>query len=266
MDGIYPSYQTAIFCTNIEAEPSDAIIRRSDIFVLSAKDRPSKTRLQEIAALLNAKGRKNSRFTELRAIGDFFYWYVATHMEMFSESLDIDDFGMKLVTALEEELEMDLSWLKSVAIEDHETEIREEIDDNIINNFKKFIADTYNRHFRVLEGQQIVEDGIMTVDTENDPFSMSSIKALIRRNAFPFIVPHVDPDYCILLKGPLKKWYRQEQNMLVTLEAFYNQAIDLSKDNFYGFKMGYFNTNNDKRKNGCKVQYQFIYDLLNNKL
>lgn len=266
MDGVYPSYQTAIFCTNIEAEPSDAIIRRSDIFVLSAKDRPSKQQLKQISRLLNDKGRKNSRFKELRAIGDFIYDYVYHHMELFSESLDIDDFGMKLVSALEQETGKDLSWLKSVAIEDHEVEIREEIDDNIINNFKKFIADTYNRHFRVLEGQQIVEDGIMTLDTDNDPFSMSSIKALIRRNAFPFIVPHVDPEYCILLKGPLKKWYRQEQNMLVTLEAFYNQAIDLSNDNCYDFKMGYFNTNNNKRKNGCKVQYQFIYDLLNNKL
>lgn len=270
IDAIYPSYQAAIFCTNIGTETSDAIIRRSDIFTLSAYERPNRSDLQKIAALLNSKGRRNSRFRDLRPIGDFMFAYVARHMELFNESLDIDDFAMRLVDALEDELGLDLDWLRGIGTEDQEQTIREEVDDDIVANFKEYFSNSYNRYFRILEGQQQVVDGIMTVDDEADAFSLNNIKILVRRNAFPFIVAHgTKPDFCVFLKGPIKKFYKQEFNMLVNLEAFENQVREFDNpDDPYGFHNGIFTTQNanGKRKNGLLVPYRFLYDLLNNRI
>ena len=254
-DASYYSYSTAILSTNVDIQQSDAFLRRSNVFYFNASERATEEDIEKIAELLN-NNRINDRFTELSAIGDFCFTYLAENKHLFEE-MTVEDLELHLVDKLEEVTGADLSWMKEDAKEDTISAI-EEIDDEVLDAFLQEIKDCYNNTFRVYTTIELDEDENVSIP---NAFSKEGLITIITRGICSILDYNPNSDTIIISGNKLKNFFKREYNKIVTSASFYEELLPFADD--YEIEKGRFYINK-KTVRGIRVQPELIIDLLNN--
>lgn len=84
-----PAYSNLIFTSNALIPSQDAFIRRSEFVEFTSSERMSDLDKKEFNKEFNHINWRDTDFLNLRAVGDFIVWYVASNMDLFSKGREV---------------------------------------------------------------------------------------------------------------------------------------------------------------------------------
>lgn len=256
----YPSYQSAIFCANIDIPSTSSFIRRCETFMFSPENRATPDVLDNLGKLLNVKGVKNKKFALLRPIGDFVTYLLATNLHWLEE-YTLDDLRSKMIDELQKNTNVNLQWMRLTSFDLEET-LEDDVTDVILDTFKQYLTQVYNKTFKIMDNQIISSDGVLT-GVNALAFDANKVRILIQHNSYAFL-EYTRDDNIFAPQGIMKKWYKNQHNMVVSGKAFYDRIKEY--EGAYDITFGKFRITKEKRKRGIKMSLDFIVDLMNNKL
>lgn len=272
------SYQSAIFCTNVDLPISDALERRFVKLYFTNGDIPSKLDLDNIKTLLNKKGKKNYNFKKLRPIGDFCVYFLHNNPQVLMECSSIDELVDLLIDKMEKSADIALDWLREGSTEfstlEVNTQIQDDYTDNLlVNSFLQHIRVAYNYQFKVANNRiiQLNEND----DLPSVGFEKNNVVDMTNLGLFSFVYPHSNK-FCYVPTGEIKKWYIERYNGIFTSTEFTRQLKDLAS---FVFDDEYIDKNiksgqkpssknvkerfDGKRPSGIKIGYDLLVSLLN---
>ena len=202
LDGVHtkiPAYSNMCFTSNSFIPTNDAFVRRCDYLEFTKKERLDDDDIDEFEDKFNHQSWHNTRFIDLRPIGDFMVSYVNEHQEILGYKRKELEFG--LLDALFKYVgESTPKWLKSTAelldVSDTDNEILSEFRRMFMKDYKALTRNSNKIHELAAEVSVSVEfdNGQMKVvedDSSGEDFR-KLVKAVIISNNIDYIYWHND--------------------------------------------------------------------------
>ena len=202
LDGVHtkiPAYSNMCFTSNSFIPTNDAFVRRCDYLEFTKKERLDDDDIDDFEDKFNHQSWHNTRFIDLRPIGDFMVSYVNEHQEILGYKRKELEFG--LLDALFKYVgESTPKWLKSTAelldVSDTDNEILSEFRRMFMKDYKALTRNSNKIHELAAEVSVSVEfeNGQMKVvedDSSGEDFR-KLVKAVIISNNIDYIYWHND--------------------------------------------------------------------------
>lgn len=207
----------------VSAVETSPIHRRFLVLNFIEKERGDIPEIKEKMKFLNEDGRKNSRFKELKVIGDFVFYTLSHHLEYFYDTPQ--DIAERVIRDMENYTDVDLSWISSPRFEVYEEDDRMEESQNELDMFLGTIRKPFNER-KVRSYNKLIDDETLLESMiENDYEYIVRVQNKV--NDGILITP--------LFQQALKKRYYDytKSISLKRLEELINDHLNLKKEVFY---------------------------------
>lgn len=185
-DGVHtkvPAYSNMCFTSNKFIPTHDAFVRRTDYLEFTKKERLSEDDITKFNKTFNHQNWHNTRFTDLRPIGDFMCYYVNEHQDILGSKREDLEFG--LLDGLFGYIgERTPKWLKSAAelldVSDADNEILNEFRRMFMRDYKNLTKNSNKIHRLAEEVSVSVEFGNGQLKVIDDDSSTEDFRKLVR--------------------------------------------------------------------------------------
>lgn len=256
------AYQSPIFATNIDLPNKTEFIRRQDDFNFTPTYVVDEKVLEDLASLLNVDGVQNKKFENLHVIGDFILYFISKDLSLLD--LSYDDLELRIVEALEEVSDKDLSWMKMSKFDlgygDEESDSLDDYD-NVMDLFIRELKRIYNANQSscILLNKEIKSDMDSIQLYDEDTF-----KILIRRGHYDFLtLLKSDNEFIIIMDKPIHDFFNSHGISGIRGKQFYEEYLTPFEVNYDSIKHGNHRPYDRKQVKGTRVPISFIMDLIN---
>ena len=253
------SYQSPIFCSNVELPSEPEFLRRIEEFNFSPKCIITEKVKRDLDSLLNENGVQNKNFYKLRAIGDFILHYISQNLILL-DGLSYDNMELDIVNELEKYSGKDLSWLKMTRedLDSDESDSFEEYD-NIMELFIKELRMIYNfNHKSCIIVRDYVEN-----DSVPSNYEQSVLISLIQKGYYDFLtLLKSDNNFVIIKDKSLSNFFRVNNKAGISGRKFFEGYLTPFEEKYDTMRHGN-NRSIDGQVKGTRVPIKFIIDLMN---
>lgn len=255
------SYQSPIFCSNVELPSEPEFLRRIEEFNFSPKCIITEKVKQDLDSILNENGVQNKNFDKLRFIGDFILDFISRNLNLLDE-LSYDELELVLVDELEKYSGKDLSWLKMTRADlDYSDEFDSfEEYDNIMELFIKELRMVYNRNHNSCI---LIKDSVKNDYVKEDNYEEAVLINLVQRGYYPFLtLLKSDKNFLIIKDKALSGFFRVNNKAGISGRKFFEDYLSPFGDKYDTMNHGN-NRSIDGQVKGTRVPVKFLTDLLN---
>ncbi|WP_405323310.1 hypothetical protein [Methanobrevibacter sp.] len=168
-----PAYCNLIFTSNKHLPTQDSLVRRGCILEFTSDERATDEDVKKFNEKFNYTNKYNSRFNDLRPIGDYIIWYISQNLDLLSKDKKyICDELLDNLLDYADENKADWKWI----YEEADLMDLQEADDDIKNIFIKTLSEDYKR----LTPSEMYQE-VKCEDDEKDNLLDNWIKILLKR-------------------------------------------------------------------------------------